>query len=69
MTGPPAPIVVPFGLRRVGLDPPPAALHLAGGHWHVSCPTCGHPLATSRTQEKAEQWAEILSCPICQDVA
>jgi hypothetical protein len=41
--------VSPF-LHRPGLDPAPAPepnLHLLGGIWIATCPTCGFQLATA----------------------
>jgi hypothetical protein len=32
---------------------PGVALHLLGGIWIASCPTCGYQLTTARTQERA----------------
>jgi len=58
------------GLHRLGLDPAPVpepALHLLGGIWIASCPTCGYQLTTARTQERCEQRAARRRCPICQD--
>jgi hypothetical protein len=64
------PTPVSPGLHRVGLDPAPApepALHLLGGIWIASCPTCGFHLATARTQARVERLAAGRVCPICRD--
>ncbi|HEV2921026.1 MAG TPA: hypothetical protein VG673_17560 [Actinomycetota bacterium] len=42
------------------------ALHLLGGIWIASCPTCGYQLATARTQERCEQRASRRRCPVCR---
>jgi NAD-dependent SIR2 family protein deacetylase len=63
--------VSPF-LHRPGLDPDPApepALHLLGGLWVASCPTCGYQLTTARTQQRCEQRASRRSCPVCRENA
>jgi len=44
---------------------PAPALHLLGGTWIASCPTCGYQLTTARTQERCERRAACWSCPIC----
>jgi hypothetical protein len=57
-------------LDRPGLDPAPApepALHLLGGIWTASCPTCGYQLATARTQERVERRAARRRCPVCHE--
>jgi hypothetical protein len=62
------PIPVSPGLHHPGLDPAPApepALHLLGGIWIASCPTCGFQLATARAQERCERRAAGRVCPIC----
>ena len=33
---------------------PEPALHLLGGIWIASCPTCGWQLTTARTQQRCE---------------
>ena len=61
--------VSPF-LDRPGLDPDPvpeAALHLLGGLWIASCPTCGYQLANARTQARCEQRAARRTCPVCRE--
>jgi hypothetical protein len=58
------------GLHRPGLDPAPVpepALHLLGGIWIASCPTCGYQLTTARTQERCEQRAARQRCPVCHE--
>jgi NAD-dependent SIR2 family protein deacetylase len=42
------------------------ALHLLGGIWIASCPTCGFQLTTARTQERCEQRASHRRCPVCR---
>jgi hypothetical protein len=42
------------------------ALHLLGGIWIASCPTCGYQLTTARTQERCERRASCRTCPICR---
>jgi hypothetical protein len=44
---------------------PEPALHLLGGIWIASCPTCGFQLVTARTQERCEQRAAQRRCPVC----
>jgi hypothetical protein len=44
-------------------------LHLLGGVWLASCPGCGAVLATSRDQERAERWAALTACDVCQEDA
>jgi hypothetical protein len=44
---------------------PEPALHLLGGIWIASCPTCGFQLATARTQPRAERRAARRVCPVC----
>jgi hypothetical protein len=59
----------PF-LDRPGLDPDPASepnLHLLGGIWIASFPTCGFQLVTARTQQRVERRAAGRTCPICRD--
>jgi hypothetical protein len=36
---------------------PEPALHLLGGIWIASCPTCGWQLTTARTQVRCERRA------------
>jgi hypothetical protein len=43
------------------------ALHLLGGIWIASCPTCGYQLTTARTQERCERRAGRRTCPICRE--
>jgi hypothetical protein len=43
------------------------ALHLLGGIWIASCPTCGYQLTTARTQERCEQRASRRCCPVCRE--
>ena len=68
-----SPIPVSPGLHQPGLDPgpvPPPALHLLGGIWIASCPTCGWQLTTAPTQERVERRAARRRCPVChQDSA
>jgi hypothetical protein len=50
-----SPIPVSPFLDRPGLDPAPQPepnLHLSGGIWIASCPTCMYQLATARTQQR-----------------
>jgi NAD-dependent SIR2 family protein deacetylase len=59
-------------LTRPGIPAPavPAqepALHLLGGIWTASCPTCGYQLTTARTQERCEQRASRRCCPVCRE--
>jgi hypothetical protein len=66
----PTPTKVSPGLHRPGLAPAPdpeAALHLLGGIWIASCPTCGYQLVTARTQERCEQRAARRHCPVCHE--
>ena len=42
------------------------ALHLLGGIWIASCPTCGYQLTTAHTQERCEQRASRRRCPVCR---
>ena len=44
---------------------PEPALHLLGGIWIASCPTCGFQLTTARTQQRCEQRAARKTCPVC----
>jgi NAD-dependent SIR2 family protein deacetylase len=58
------------GLDRPGLDPAPVpepALHLLGGIWIASCPTCGYQLTSARTQERCERRAARRRCPVCHE--
>ena len=41
------------------------ALHLLGGIWIASCPTCGYQLTTARTQVRCERRAGRRLCPVC----
>jgi NAD-dependent SIR2 family protein deacetylase len=43
------------------------ALHLLGGIWIASCPTCGYQLTTARTRERCEQRASHRRCPVCRE--
>ena len=43
------------------------ALHLLGGIWIASCPSCGYQLTTARTQERCEQRASLRRCPVCRE--
>jgi hypothetical protein len=64
------PIPVSPDLHRPGLDPGPAPepnLHLLGGVWIASCPTCGYQLVTARTQETVERRAARRTCPVCRE--
>jgi hypothetical protein len=45
------------------------ALHLLGGIWIASCPTCGFQLTTARTQERCEQRASRRRCPVCHQAS
>ena len=45
---------------------PAPALHLLGGLWLASCPTCGYQLASARTQPRCERRARRRGCPVCQ---
>jgi NAD-dependent SIR2 family protein deacetylase len=44
---------------------PEPALHLLGGIWIASCPTCGWQLTTARTQQRCERRAARRRCPVC----
>jgi NAD-dependent SIR2 family protein deacetylase len=44
-------------------------MHLLGGIWIASCPTCGYQLTTASTQERCEQRASLRRCPVCRDDA
>jgi NAD-dependent SIR2 family protein deacetylase len=44
---------------------PAPALHLLGGIWIASCPTCGFQLTTARTQVRCERRAARRRCPVC----
>jgi hypothetical protein len=60
------PIPVSPGLHRPGLDPAPEPnLHMLGGIWVASCPSCGFQLTTARTQERVERRAAGRVCPVC----
>jgi hypothetical protein len=56
--------VSPF-LHRLGLDPPAPEpnLHMLGGIWIATYPTCGFQLATARTQQRVERRAAVRVCP------
>jgi hypothetical protein len=54
------------GAGHPGQEP---ALHLLGGIWIASCPTCGYQLTTARTQERCEQRASRRRCPVCREDA
>ncbi len=45
------------------------ALHLLGGIWIASCPSCGYQLTTARTQERCQQGASRRGCPVCREDA
>ena len=45
------------------------ALHLLGGIWIASCPTCGYQLTTARTQKRCERRAAHRTCPVCYQLA
>ena len=58
-------------LDRPGLNPDPAPepnLHLLGGIWIASCPTCGYQLTTARTQERVERRVRSRHCAVCREV-
>jgi predicted RNA-binding Zn-ribbon protein involved in translation (DUF1610 family) len=44
---------------------PEPALHLLGGIWIASCPTCGWQLTSARTQQRCERRAARRRCPVC----
>jgi hypothetical protein len=44
---------------------PESALHLLGGIWIASCPTCGWQLTSARTQQRCERRATRRRCPVC----
>ena len=46
---------------------PEPALHLLGGIWIASCPTCGFQLTTARTQRRCERRANRCRCPVCYE--
>ena len=65
-----AQVKVSPGLHRPGTDPAPVpepSLHLLGGVWIASCPTCGYQLVTARTQERVERRAARRRCPVCHE--
>jgi hypothetical protein len=67
-----SPTPVSPGLHRPGLDPGPApepALHLLGGVWIASCPTCGFQLTSARTQARCERRAAGRVCPVFREDA
>jgi NAD-dependent SIR2 family protein deacetylase len=62
------PIQVSPGLHRPGLQPRPLRpVHLLGGIWIASCPTCGFQVTTARTQQRCEQRAARRTCPVCRE--
>jgi hypothetical protein len=46
---------------------PEPALHLLGGIWIASCPTCGYQLTSARTQARVERRAAGRRCPVCHE--
>ena len=54
---------------RPGTPTPPTvpsfALHLLGGIWIASCPTCGYQLTSARTQARCERRSARRLCPVC----
>jgi hypothetical protein len=44
---------------------PEPALHLLGGIWIASCPTCGYQLTSARTQARCERRATRRVCSVC----
>ncbi len=56
-----APSTLPYPTRPT----PEPALHLLGGIWIASCPTCGWQLTTTRTQQRCERHAARRRCPVC----
>jgi hypothetical protein len=44
---------------------PEPALHLLGGIWIASCPTCGYQLVMAHTQARCERRAARRRCPVC----
>jgi NAD-dependent SIR2 family protein deacetylase len=48
---------------------PEPALHLLGGIWIASCPTCGYQLVTARSQQRCERRAARRACPVCHQEA
>ena len=44
---------------------PEPALHLLGGIWIASCPSCGWQLTSARTQARCERRATRRLCPVC----
>jgi hypothetical protein len=54
---------------RLGLEPAPPEephLHRCAGVWSASCPTCGYPLAVSRSQHRAHRRGRRRTCPVCR---
>ena len=45
------------------------ALHLFGGIWVASCPTCGFQLASAGSQARAERRSRRRNCPVCNEIA
>jgi hypothetical protein len=45
---------------------PAPALHLLGGVWIASCPTCGFELCSGRDQQHVERWARWCVCDVCE---
>jgi hypothetical protein len=43
---------------------PEPALHLLGGIWTASCPTCGWQLTSARTRPRCERRAARRRCPV-----
>jgi hypothetical protein len=64
-----SPIIVPPGLRQVGLEQPEPNPHLAAGWWQASCPTCGSVLVEGRHQDRVEGKATRTPCPVCVEPA
>jgi hypothetical protein len=50
-------------------DERPPALHLLGGQWVASCPTCGFQLASAQSQARCERRAARTRCPVCHEDA
>ncbi len=48
---------------------PAPALHLLGGLWVATCPSCGFQLATARSQARAERRSRHRGCPVCHQAA
>jgi hypothetical protein len=45
---------------------PEPALHLAGGVWVASCPSCGFELVLHVSRQRAEEQAAQQPCPVCR---